>query len=80
MIDFIWFGTLVGAILGFCHFLQTLVSRLGKPGTSAIGTLWQALWNWALWTLFGAYVFFFWLIGLALYFVFGRSARKAHTQ
>ena len=80
MSDFIWIGTLMGAAVGFLHFLQTLTARLGKPGTSAIRTLWQALWNWALWTLFGAYVLFFWLIGLILYSVFGRSTGRTKTQ
>ena len=77
---FIWIGTLMGAAVGFLHFLQTLAARFGKPGTSPIGTLWQALWIWALWALFGAYVLFFWLIALILYSIFGRSKEKANTR
>lgn len=74
--DFIWYGTLLGTAEGFLHFLQTLASRLGKPGLSTIKTVWQALWTWALWTMFGAYVLAFWIIGLVLYLL----AKVARTR
>lgn len=80
MSEFIWYGTVLGAILGAFHFLHILFSRLGQPGTNLIGTLWQGLWTWALWTLFGAYVLAFWLLGLVLYLIFGRTKAAAVSR
>ena len=65
--DFIWFGTMLGAGLGLAHALYFIATRLGRPGTRAAGVLWHGLWIWGLWALFGAYVLFFWLLGLVSY-------------
>ena len=78
--EFIWYGTLLGAALGGLHFIQFLVSRLGKPGTSLAGTVWHGLWNWVLWAVFGAYILLFWVLGAVLYLLFGRSAAKRATR
>ena len=80
MSEIFWIGTILGAALGGIHFIQTIATRLGKPGTNAIATFWQALWNWALWTLFGAYLLVFWTLGLALYALFGHTRGKARAR
>jgi Na+/proline symporter len=63
---FIWWGTLLGALLGFAHAAQIVLSRRASKFDSGAKTLWTALWVWALWTLFGAYVLALWIIGLVL--------------
>ena len=63
MIEFLWTGTAAGAAIGLLHMLYTLATRLGRPGLNPLKTVWQGLWTWALWTLFGAYVLAFWILG-----------------
>ena len=58
MVEFLWTGTIVGAVLGLLHMLLTLSTRLGQPGLNPLKTLWHGIWTLVLWTLFGAYVFF----------------------
>lgn len=78
--DFIWFGTVLGAVLGALHFLQFLASRLGRAKGHNVHTYWHALWIWALWTLLGAYVLAFWLLGLVLYVIARPFGRKAAAR
>ncbi len=77
MSDFLWVGTVLGAVLGLLHMLHTFATRLGRPGLSPVKTLWQGSWTWALWTLFGAYVLAFWLLGLVC---LGVSRVLHHTR
>ncbi len=64
MTALLWAGTMLGAVVGFFHALQVLQSRMGRPGLDPVKTIWQAVWTWGLWTLFGAYVLTFWILGL----------------
>ena len=57
-------GTAIGAIVGFFHMLYIFSARFGRPGLNPYKTLWQGVWTWGLWTLFGAYVLTFWIFGL----------------
>ena len=64
MIDFLWAGTVVGAVVGFLHMLYTFATRLRRPGLDPLKTFWHGIWTWVLWTLFGAYVLAFWIVGV----------------
>lgn len=64
MIDFLWTGTLIGAVVGFLHMLYVFATRLGRSELKPAKTLWQGIWTWAFWILFGAYVLTFWVVGL----------------
>lgn len=70
----LWAGAIFGACLGALH-AAGLAARLlrtkgGQPGFS-LGTLstpaYYAVWTVVLWTLFGAYVLYLWLLGCLLY-------------
>ena len=63
MVEFLWTGTIVGAVFGLLHMLFTLSTRLGQPGLNPLKTVWQGIWTVVLWTLFGAYVLAFWILG-----------------
>ncbi len=78
--EFLWFGTMLGASVGFVHFLQFLLTRAGRPGRNFLRHLWHGLWIWALWTLFGAYVLAFWLLGLVLMAISSFLPGKAGVQ
>ncbi|MCG7522507.1 hypothetical protein [Ruegeria sp. Ofav3-42] len=62
--DFFWIGTAIGAAIGLLNMLFILSSRLGQTGLNQAKTIWQGLWVWALWTVFGAYVLALWLLGV----------------
>jgi len=64
MSEFLWVGMTLGAVIGLLHMLHTFATRLGRSGLSSVKTLWQGIWTWALWTLFGAYLLVFWILGL----------------
>ncbi|UWQ27827.1 hypothetical protein [Leisingera sp. M523] len=56
----------MGAIVGFLHMLDVFRARLDRPGLAYNKTVWQGIWTWFLWTLFGAYVLTFWILGAVL--------------
>ena len=72
MSTFLWAGTALGAVLGLfhgIHLFRQQAARNAQRGAvfgAAIG-LYYGLWAFALWTLFGAYVLGFWLLGAAGY-------------
>ncbi|MEW2915338.1 hypothetical protein [Leisingera sp. JC11] len=66
MSTYLLVGTAMGAIVGFLHMLNILQARLGRPGLAPFKTVWQGIWTWILWTLFGAYVLTFWILGAVL--------------
>eukprot|EP00581_Thalassiosira_minuscula_P039566 CAMPEP_0184459620 /NCGR_PEP_ID=MMETSP0740-20130409/37585_1 /TAXON_ID=385413 /ORGANISM="Thalassiosira miniscula, Strain CCMP1093" /LENGTH=76 /DNA_ID=CAMNT_0026832669 /DNA_START=93 /DNA_END=320 /DNA_ORIENTATION=- len=66
MSTFFWTGTILGSVLGFLHMFHFFATRLRNPNLSRLKTIWQGLWVWGLWALFGAYVLAFWGLGLLL--------------
>jgi hypothetical protein len=72
MANFLWIGSALGAGLGLLHgiylYRQQTARALASSTTSsrAIG-LYYAIWAFALWTLFGAYVLAFWIVGSIAY-------------
>lgn len=63
MDGFLWIGTSLGAIIGLFHMVYVFSTRLGRPGLSTPKTLIHGAATWALWTVFGAYVLAFWILG-----------------
>ncbi|MEM7172701.1 MAG: hypothetical protein AAF530_21230 [Pseudomonadota bacterium] len=63
MTEFLWVGATIGTAIGFLHMLRTILTRWSQPGLTPLKTVWQAIWIWALWILFGAYVLAFWIMG-----------------
>ena len=70
MTAFLWAGSALGAVLGFfhgIHLFRRQAARTAHRGTvhsTAIG-LYYGFWAFALWTLFGAYLLAFWILGAA---------------
>jgi hypothetical protein len=65
MDQFLMLGTILGAVLGAFHAPIVYRQRIVDGDLSPAGAAYFALWAFALWTLFGAYLFAFWLIGAA---------------
>ncbi len=66
----LWAGSALGAILGLFHgihlFRQQAAQNAHRGAVIAAATgLYYGLWAFALWTLFGAYVLAFWILGSA---------------
>ncbi len=72
MVTFLWAGSALGAVLGFIHGIHLFrqqaarTAHRGPIHSMAIG-LYYGVWTFALWTLFGAYVLGFWILGSAGY-------------
>ena len=72
MVDFLWIGSALGALLGLLHgtyLFQQVAPRARArriPGGPAQG-LYYGLWAFTLWTLFGSYVLALWLLGVLAY-------------
>ncbi len=66
MSTYLLIGTAMGAIVGFLHMLSIFRARLGRHGLAPFKTVWQGIWTWFLWTLLGAYVLTFWILGAVL--------------
>ena len=77
---FVWLGTLLGAVIGLLHGGVVFRRQLVAPGGGTLGACWFTLWTVALWTVFGAYVLAFWIlgaVGLALAGLFRPGRRGA---
>lgn len=61
--EFLLVGTVLGAAIGLVHAIHLYRRRLFEGGGKALAAAWFALWALALWTLFGAYVLAFWILG-----------------
>ena len=74
MANFLWIGSALGAGLGLLHgiylYRQQTARALASSTTSsrAIG-LYYGIWAFALWTLLGAYVLAFWIVGSIAYWI-----------
>jgi hypothetical protein len=68
MAQFLWLGSALGAVLGVLHGVhlyrqQAARVLTGGPGRRKAEGLYQGLWAFVLWTVFGAYVLAFWILG-----------------
>lgn len=63
MSEFLWAGAVLGAVLGVIHAVQAYRQRVVDEGASPGRAAYFALWAVTLWTLFGAYLLAFWIIG-----------------
>ena len=71
MSSFLWIGTGLGAFFGILHGAYLYRQQIAVRGRAA--GLYYGIWTFALWTLFGAYVLVFWILGFILYSI-GRLA------
>lgn len=67
------FGTIVGMIHAgyiYCRLTRESPANLAKaPIAVRARAAWFALWTLFLWVVFGAYVFYLWLISIVIYAV-----------
>ncbi|MDH3665335.1 MAG: hypothetical protein OEN23_00215 [Paracoccaceae bacterium] len=63
MQNFLTIGAVIGLLIGLAHALELFQRR--SPQIGSVGAAYSAIWTVLLWTLFGAYLLAFWLIGLA---------------
>jgi len=63
MTEFLWIGTGLGAALGILHAICVFRQQRTVAGRGVGTAAYFALWTVALWTLFGAYLLFFWILG-----------------
>lgn len=78
MQEFLWAGTFLGAVIGLIHAIHIFGQKMTDRDTSLTGAVYFALWTFALWTLFGAYLLAFWVIG-AVGLAFSRMRRPAEA-
>lgn len=65
MDQFLLWGTVLGALCGALHAPLVYRNRVADEGASPLRAAYFAAWTFGLWTLFGAYLLAFWLIGAA---------------
>jgi hypothetical protein len=65
MSSFLWIGTGLGAFFGILHGAYLYRQQIAVRGRAA--GLYYGIWAFALWTLFGAYVLVFWILGFIVY-------------
>lgn len=65
MPGFFYLGAALGLVLGAFHAIYVYRRRIAAAPAEPLAAVYYAAWTLALWTLFGAYVLFFWLIGAA---------------
>lgn len=69
-------GTLLAAILGMAHAVYVFTVVASHCGTASApryaAGLYAGVWTLFLWLLFGTYLLLFWLLGAALYLLWGR--------
>ena len=68
MVEFFWIGSALGAVVGLLHGIslyrqQRAGAAANDPTGNVAAGLYYGLWAFVLWTLFGAYVLAFWLLG-----------------
>jgi len=68
MVEFLWIGSVLGAVVGVLHGIylyrqQSASAPANDPTRNRAVGLYYGLWAFVLWTLFGAYVLAFWILG-----------------
>jgi hypothetical protein len=68
MFEFLWIGSALGAVVGLLHGIylyrqHRAGAAANDPTGNVVASLYYGLWAFVLWTLFGAYVLAFWLLG-----------------
>ena len=71
-------GAIVGAVIGLFHAVYIYRRRASdfpdalaaRPVATRAGALYYALWTFALWVLFGSYVFVLWVVSVVVYGVY----------
>ena len=71
MEHFLWMGTVLGVTFGLLHGFSVYRNRVADEGAGPFRALYFGAWAVALWTLFGAYLLAFWLLG-----AFGMTASR----
>ncbi|MEM7225624.1 MAG: hypothetical protein AAF495_21780 [Pseudomonadota bacterium] len=65
MDDILWIGSALGALFGLLHGVWLFRLQAARPGSGQRAKgIYYGIWAFILWTLFGAYVLIFWLLGL----------------
>ena len=64
MSSFLWIGTDLGAFFGLLHGAYLYRQIAVRSRATA---LYYGIWAFTLWTLFGAYVLVFWILGFIAY-------------
>jgi hypothetical protein len=78
MDEFLWLGTFFGAVFGVLHAVHVYRRRVEEDAAGPGRAAYFALWAVALWTIFGAYLLAFWIIG-AVGLAVSRLRRPAET-
>jgi hypothetical protein len=78
MDEFLWLGTFFGAVFGVLHAVHVYRRRVEEDAAGPGRAAYFALWAVVLWTLFGAYLLAFWIIG-AVGLAVSRLRRSAET-
>jgi len=68
VVEFLWIGSALGAVVGVLHGVylyrqQSAGAPANSPTGKRVSGLYYGLWAFVLWTLFGAYVLAFWILG-----------------
>ena len=75
---FLTVGIFAGLAVGLLHSFQILGHHRHLPGKAGMAFIfYRAIWAVLLWTLFGAYLLFFWLLGLVLRPLAGWRTKRA---
>lgn len=71
-------GTSVGAVIGLLHAFHVYRKQVGefpsalveRPVATRGYAAYSAFWTFFLWTVFGSYVFFLWVISVIVYSIY----------
>lgn len=63
MAAFLWVGAGIGALMGVLHSVLMFRQKRAGVGSGFGMALYFSVWTLALWTLFGPYLLFFYLLG-----------------